>query len=130
MPFDIDSVFGNHALALELRARRAEILAGNIANADTPNYKARDFDFRAALANAGSDTLQMVTTDSADLSATAGASDPALLYRVPFQASLDGNTVDPQVEYAEFARNATQYQASLTFLTNRIKTLLTAINGQ
>jgi flagellar basal-body rod protein FlgB len=129
MPFDIDTAFGNHTQALLLRARRAEVLAGNLANADTPNYKARDLDFRSVLGNAQDGALRLTETNAAHLAAGGTAQDPELLYRVPLQASLDGNTVDTQVEYAEFARNATQYQASLTFLNNRIKTLMTAIRG-
>ena len=129
MPFDIDTAFGIHAQALQLRARRAEVLAGNLANADTPNYKSRDIDFRSALATAQDSALRMTTTSSAHMPAAATSQEPELLYRVPFQASLDGNTVDTQIEYAEFARNAAQYQASLTFLNGRIKTLMTAIRG-
>lgn len=130
MPFDIDTAFGNHAQALLLRARRAEVLAGNLANADTPNYKARDVDFRSVLAGAENNAMALRKTSSAHLPAVETAQTAELKYRVPMQPSLDGNTVDTQIEYAEFGRNAAQYQASLTFLSGRIKTLMTAIRGE
>ena len=135
MSFDInDAALGIHPQALLVGARRAEVLAANIANADTPGYKARDIDFRAALSGAQSQmqpsTTRLVTTDPAHLTAAAGElPDETLLYRTPSQPSIDGNTVDAQVEYSQFSQNALHYQASLTFLSNRIKNLLTAIRG-
>jgi flagellar basal-body rod protein FlgB len=129
MPFDIDTALGNHAQALVLRARRAEVLAGNLANADTPGYQARDVDFARVLAGAAEPPARLRATHAAHLPPAASAASPELLYRMPRQPSIDGNTVDTQVEYAEFARNALQYQASLTFLTARIKGLMTAIRG-
>ena len=134
MPFNIDAALGIHPQALVLRARRAEVLAANLANSDTPNYKARDLDFRAALTGAqaqrGDGTLSLASTDTAHLQADgAGLPGAALLYRMPSQPSIDGNTVDSQVEYSQFAQNAIQYQASLTFLNSRIHTLMSAIRG-
>lgn len=134
MPFNIDTALGIYPQALALRARRAEVLAANLANSDTPNYKARDLDFRAAFGNARADqqlnSIRLATSSAAHLQAV-GASLPGgeLMYRTPGQPSIDGNTVDPQIEYAAFAENALRYQASLTFLGGRIKTLLTAIRG-
>jgi flagellar basal-body rod protein FlgB len=133
MAINLDSALGIYPQALLLRSRRAELLAGNLANADTPHYKARDIDFRAALAaaqDAGTDARALVRTQANHLD-TDGAGLPGgeMMYRIPTQPSLDGNTVDTQVEYAEFAQNAMRYQASLTFLTGRIKTLMTAIRG-
>lgn len=130
MPLSIDSALGNHATALELRARRAELLASNLANMDTPNYKARDFNFRAAMTQAlqGQDVL--ATTDPKHIEPNGAPGTPELLYRIPSQPSLDGNTVDPNMERAAFAENAVQYRATLTFLTDRIRTLMTAIRGQ
>ncbi len=133
MPINIDTAFGVHEAALALRARRAEILAANLANADTPNYKARDIDFNSVLAqvqDAGQDTA-LAATDAAHVGF--GTDNPlrgVLQYRVPLQSAIDGNTVDTQIEQAEFARNALQYEASLTFMSARIKTLLTAIRGE
>lgn len=134
MPFNIDAALGVHPQALVLRARRAEVLAANLANGDTPNYKARDMDFGATLAGAqdqvAGGVLSLAATSAAHLQAD-GAALPgtALLYRVPSQPSIDGNTVDSQVEYSQFAQNAIQYQASLTFLNTRIRTLMSAIRG-
>jgi flagellar basal-body rod protein FlgB len=133
MPFNIDTALGIHPQALAVRARRAEILAANIANADTPNYKARDIDFRAQLSAAQIKPVnaRLVATNAAHLPdvEAAGTVGGGLMYRMPLQPSIDGNTVDSQVEYSQFAQNALQYQSSLTFLSNRIKTLLTAIRG-
>lgn len=133
MPFNIDTALGIHPQALAVRARRAEILAANIANADTPNYKARDIDFRALLGGAQEHqgNARLVATNAAHLAdaETAGNVDGGLMYRMPQQPSIDGNTVDPQTEYAQFAQNALQYQASLTFLSGRIRNLMTAIRG-
>jgi flagellar basal-body rod protein FlgB len=132
----LDTALGLHPQALMLRARRAEVLAGNLANSDTPNYKSRDVDFREVLANAiESDGLavpavRLVATNAAHLAPEGGSSSPELAYRNPLQPSIDGNTVDPQFEYAAFAENAVQYQASLQFLSGRIRTLMTAIRGE
>jgi len=133
MPFNIDTALGIHPQALAVRARRAEILAANIANADTPNYKARDIDFRAQLSAAQTMPVnaRLVATHAAHLpdAEAAGTAGGGLMYRMPMQPSIDGNTVDSQMEYSQFSQNALQYQSSLTFLSHRIKTLLTAIRG-
>lgn len=128
----IDEAFGIHARALQLYARRAEVLAANLANADTPNYKARDIDFRAALGAAVGGQLALKATRASHIGAPAdgGPQRPALLYRLPLQSAADGNTVDTQVEQAQFTQNAVRYQASLTFLNGTIKSLLTAIRGE
>ena len=127
MPISLDRALGIHPQALMLRAQRAQLLAGNIANADTPNYKARDIDFRAALQQ-----LQASGNTSQQNSAAPGQAldNLPLLYRVPNQSSVDGNSVDMQKEQVEFSRNAVRYQASLRFLDGRIKGLLTAIRGE
>jgi flagellar basal-body rod protein FlgB len=146
MTLNLDSYLGVHAQALTLEAQRTELLAANMANADTPNYKARDIDFRAALAAAGGPgnsadpgrsgaTLAISTTNAAHLGAqridgTDATLGGSLKYRVPMAPSLDGNTVDTQLEQAAFAENAVRYQATLTFLNARLKQLMTAITGQ
>lgn len=135
MAFDINSYLGVSPEALKVSARRTEVLAANLANADTPNYKARDIDFRAAMAAAAggtSDSVAMKTTNAAHLGApgTTTDSNQPLLYRVPLAPSLDGNTVDPQLEQASFAQNAVRYQATLTFLNAKFRSLMTAITGQ
>ncbi|NKF21751.1 flagellar basal body rod protein FlgB [Solimonas marina] len=120
----IDSaLFGIQEQALQVQRRRMELIAANIANADTPGYQARDLDFRAVLQDAqasasGGNTLG---TDVRSVDAQ---------YRVPLQPSVDGNTVDTQVEQGQFADAALRYQASLNFLDARIKSLMSALSGQ
>jgi flagellar basal-body rod protein FlgB len=130
----IDNYLGVHARALAVEARRTELLAANIANADTPNYKARDLDFRAALADASSAMpgalgLQ-VTNGSHQAGGSAGLDGVQALYRVPTAPSLDGNTVDEHLEQAAFAENSVRYQATLTLLSGKLRALMTAITGQ
>jgi len=133
MPVDFDAYLGVHAQALKLYAQRTQLLANNLANADTPNYKARDLDFHSVLAGTGAaSTVALLTTSNTHLSSTAPASaaPAALKYRVPLAPSLDGNTVDVQLEQAAFADNSVRYQAALTFLQDKFKSLMTAITGQ
>jgi flagellar basal-body rod protein FlgB len=127
----MDNLFGIHATALKLRANRAGLLAANIANADTPNYKARDIDFKHALKQAGTNSSDMVTTNARHIN-SAGTSKMGaeILYRAPNQPSLDGNTVDLQTERAAFMENSMMYQASLRFLNGKISGLMTAIRGE
>ncbi|MCC7549033.1 MAG: flagellar basal body rod protein FlgB [Burkholderiales bacterium] len=129
----LDGFLARHLHALDVRARRSEVLASNIANADTPNYKARDFDFAAALrgAQAGRGELALMRTSARHLSqphASAAAVD--LQYRVPVQASIDGNTVEMDTELAQFSDNALRMQADITFLSSRVRSMQIAINGQ
>ncbi|MCC6207066.1 MAG: flagellar basal body rod protein FlgB [Gammaproteobacteria bacterium] len=127
----IDDAFGIHAKALETFGRRAEVLAGNMANADTPGYKARDIDFKSVLGGVMKNELPMAKSASGHLAVSdRGQSNGELLYRVPLQPSADGNTVDMQKEQAEFAQNAIRYQTSVSFLDGTIKNLLSAIRGE
>ena len=133
MPINLDAYLGVHADALKVSSQRMELLATNLANADTPNFKARDIDFREALASAASpnSAATLNTTQPNHLSADAGGTGAAnLKYRVPLAPSLDGNTVDVQLEQAAFADNAVRFQATLTFLSARLRSLMTAITGQ
>lgn len=144
--FNLDSYLGIQPDALEVYSQRSEVLAANLANADTPGYQARDIDFRAALAAAGQEqngagsgsaptggALQPETTSPDDL--TAGSpqggvsTEQYLKYRMPLAPSLDGNTVDSQMEESAFAQNNVRYEASLTFLEDRFSDLTTAITG-
>ncbi len=109
-----DPLFGIHATALKLRSQRMEIIASNIANAATPNYKARDLDFAKALS-------------FAEQGEATGA---AVAYRVPVQASLDGNTVEMATEQTQFAENALGYRSSLAFMNGRVATLSRALKGE
>ena len=133
---DLNAYLGIQPQALELQSRRMQVLAENLANADTPNYKARDIDFQSALAAAsgaasGAGTaVQLATTDARDIGAATGADgSPALKYRVPLAPSLDGNTVDAQLEQAAFADNTVRYQATLSFISTSLRNLMTAITG-
>lgn len=109
-----DNLFGIHGAALQLRSQRMAMLAANIANAATPNYKARDIDFSKALS----------------LAEQGQSIDTALSYRVPLQPSLDGNTVEMATEQTAFAENALAYRSSLAFLNGRIGTLARALKGE
>lgn len=132
MPLDLDSHLGLHQQALKLYSQRTEILANNLANADTPGFRARDIDFKAALAAAGGDGTSLRTTQSKHVGTggASGAGPADLKYRVPLAPALDGNTVDVQVEQANFAQNAIRYQATLSFLSSKFRGLMTAITGQ
>ena len=125
-----DNLFGLHTQALDTWQRRSEVLASNLANADTPGYLARDVDFKKAMANASgnSNTLAMSITQPGQINPQAQSAQP-LAYRTPTQPSMDGNTVDTQVEQANFAANGVHYQASLSFITAQIHMLRTAITG-
>ncbi|WP_066797957.1 flagellar basal body rod protein FlgB [Sphingomonas soli] len=112
-----DSLFGVHGAALQVRSQRMGVLASNIANASTPGYKAKDIDFQAALASAGTGSID-------------GAIDNATLYRVPLQPSADGNTVELATEQTAFAENAVAYQTTLAFLNGRINTITRALKGE
>jgi flagellar basal-body rod protein FlgB len=121
-----------HEQFLSLRARRGEVLSSNIANADTPNYKARDYDFADALkrASTGTPSVAMKTTKAGHQSNPAmDAHGSKLVYRVPTQPTLDGNTVETDVEQARFAENTLKYRASLRFIDGYIKTMRIAIKG-
>lgn len=113
-----NALFGIHGAALQVRAQRMGMLASNIANASTPGFKAKDVDFRAALAGA-------VQGGDADR-----AIDSNTLYRRPLQPSLDGNTVELVTEQTAFAENAVAYQTTLAFLNGRISTITRALKGE
>jgi flagellar basal-body rod protein FlgB len=118
---NLDAAFNFQETALRLRAQRQELLASNIANSDTPNYKARDIDFASALKNAMANNNNQSTTASAQPS--------EILYRGLVQGSVDGNTVDTDVERNQFTDNAIRYEASLNFLSGDIKNLLSVIQN-
>lgn len=113
-----DPLFGISGDALRLRSQRMALLASNIANAATPNYKARDIDFDKAMAA----TQQGQSTEA--------ATDQAVGYRVPLQTSLDGNTVELSTEQTLFAENALHYRTTLSFLQGRVSTVMTALRGE
>ncbi|MFZ2853556.1 MAG: flagellar basal body rod protein FlgB [Rhodocyclaceae bacterium] len=116
--------------ALSLRANRQEVLAANIANADTPNYKARDFDFSVALKDAvagrSSGNLPLANTAAQHLQGGINSGPARMMYRKEQQSSVDGNTVEMDVERAQFSENALRYEASVTFISHEIKLLMSA----
>ncbi|NRA21775.1 MAG: flagellar basal body rod protein FlgB [Oceanospirillaceae bacterium] len=130
MAISFDTALGIHQQAIQVRADRAEVLANNIANADTPNYLSRDLDFKAILNGEVDKELKLMTTNSSH-SANVIHPDFAaeLMYRVPTQPSVDGNTVDVQEEMAAFGQNTLAYQASFEFLNGKFKGLKLAIKG-
>ncbi len=133
MALSFAAAMGIHDKALALHSQRAELLANNMVNADTPGYKARDIDFRRVLQqrlDAGSE-VALRATHAGHLTAQGGAGGSAeLLYRTPTQPAIDGNTVDLQIEQAEFAKNALRFQTSFTFLNSKINGLSRAIRGE
>ena len=130
MRFTFEKALGVHEPALNLQSRRTQMLAANLANADTPQYKARDLDFQAALrAATGEDNGPLVLTNARHLQPEgAGTSDP--LYRTPSMPSIDGNTVEEHIEMAEFTDNSMRYLTSLRVIGGRFQTLSSAIKGQ
>lgn len=133
MPISFARAFSVHDDALLLRGRRASILASNIANADTPNYKARDIDFSAMLGAAKErqvGKVMLASTHRKHIALPADAIQGDLKYRNPLHASLDGNSVDAHVEQAKFSENALLYQTSFTFLNGRIQGLVKALKGE
>ena len=109
-----EGLFGIHATALKLRGQRMNVLASNIANAATPNYKARDIDFASAL----------------QLAERGQSAEGAMRFRIPIQPSLDGNTVELATEQTAFAENALAYRSSLSFLQGRIGSISRALKGE
>lgn len=122
MSIDFKGALGVHADALQMRAERTRVLASNLANENTPGYKARDMDFAASMEQA-----QAQQDGHGELSV---GDDPHALYRVPYHPSGDGNTVEIGVEQAAFSQNASDFQTSLTFINMKLKGLAKAIAGQ
>lgn|SRR6187431_499591 len=121
MSIRIEDAIGIHSRALDLRVQRSEILAANLANEDTPGFQARDFDFSGEMQR-----LESTVTGGA-FGPTQG---PELQYRIPTQASLDGNTVELSMEQAEFSKNSMDFQTSLTFINSEFRGLKQAIEGR
>lgn len=129
----LDDALRFHQTALGLRSQRQSVIASNIANADTPNYKARDMDFSSALRAAMGGNVSpigMSTTSRGHMPMMAPATAPALQYRQESQSSVDGNTVDMDTERSAMAENSFQYEASLSFVTSFLKSMQTAVMGQ
>ena len=129
MAINFDKALGIHPQALAMREKRSEVLAANLANADTPGYKARDLDFKSLLKQNLPEAVPMERTQAGHF-APQRLLESHLMYRNPNQVSLDGNTVEANVEQAEYAENAVQYQASLQFISNNFTGLMMALRGQ
>ena len=125
----LDQYMKPQAEAISLRQKRLEILSSNIANAGTPNFKARDIDFAAEYKNAVG-TGELATTNVQHVSMLQTSPAGSARYRVPVSPSLDGNTVELHVEQLQFAQNTTSYEADLQFLSERIKNLRSALRGE
>ncbi len=136
MPISFDNALGPHPAALALRAQRMNVIANNIAHADTPGYQARDLDFRAALSarlerkEGQPGAMRAWQTRSRHLPAPGAQHEPALKYRQPWMPSPDSNTVDVQIEQAALAENNIQWQAAYRFLNGKLTGLRTAIRGE
>jgi len=130
MAINFDKALGIHPQALALREKRSEVLAANLANADTPTYKARDLDFTSVLKKTMPPNVDMARTQAGHLPSERLLLGANLMYRNPYQTSLDGNTVESQIEQAKYSENAVQYEASLQFVSNKFSGLMTALRGQ
>ncbi len=133
MQFNFEKYLGLHEPALHLQSRRAQLLAANVANADTPKFKARDIDFRQVMEQAEQypkGTGPLRRTSVQHIQPPQFANGFEVLYRHPRQPSIDGNTVEPETEHTAFMENTMRYMASLRFLSGKFNTLTTAIKGQ
>ena len=134
MSSKVDDYLRFHEAALSIRGQRQQMIASNIANADTPNYKARDIDFSAAMnnvlqRNAGQTPSELAKTALQHLDTQGAVGGSPQLYRTTVQGNIDGNTVDMDVERNQFTDNALRYEASLTILNMQIRNMLSAIQG-
>ncbi len=130
MTISFANALGIHPSAMEFRAKRAEVIANNLVNADTPGYQARDMRFSDAMKSVASPSVTLRTTRNGHIGGKLASPSSDLLYRTPLQPSLDGNTVDPEIEETNYMRNALEFQASFTFLNGKFKGLSSAIRGQ
>ena len=132
MAINFSNALGMHEQALMLRSQRTSLLANNIANANTPGFKARDMDFASVLAQTSDqqNSVSVTRTNHRHMQGMSAAASTELMYRVPSQPSLDGNTVDEQIENAAFARNALEHQASFQFLNSKFTGLSKALKGE
>jgi flagellar basal-body rod protein FlgB len=138
MQFNLDKMLGLNQAAVKIHSRRSEVLAGNLANVDTPGFKARDIDFKTALqrvkGNMNTATLKTTNPRHLGISGNSTGHIDDLLgemkYRVPSQPSLDGNTVDSLAEKSAFMENALLYQTNLKFLNGKIKNIKRSLKGE
>ena len=124
----IDNYIGFSGLALQVRSDRMQVLSENIANADTPNYKARDIKFSKVMEDVGYSSLK--TTAALHMPIAEGSQINGMVYRIPLNNSFDGNTVEMNIEQAQFGQAAGDYQATLNILEQRINTFKRAFKGE
>ena len=125
----INQALGVHEQALKVKSRRLEVLAQNIANADTPHYKARDIDFKAVMSETQHQSTAMKVTSSGHFAMGQGLDSDGMRFRTPFNTSFDGNTVEMSVEQAQYGKAAADYQATLHFLESRVSGIRKALKG-
>lgn len=130
MTINFKNALSIHPQALSLREKRSEVIASNLANEDTPNYKARDMDFNSILKQSQSRSVDLNHTQEGHIHSERQLLGANLMFRNPYQASLDGNTVESNIEQAKYSENAVQYEASLGFVSSDFSGLITAIKGQ
>ena len=132
MAISIDNTFGMHEKAMHLQSRRAQLLSQNLANSDTPGYKAKDIDFKSALKSMekGNFEKPLRATQSGHIQPKGYFMGAEAMYRNPTQSSLDGNTVEPHVEMGEFTENSMRYLMTLRIMSGKINGMLSAIRGE
>lgn len=128
---NFDRLFGIHEQALQVQNQRTRLLAENLANSDTPGYKARDLDFREVLRNVDNNSSEdLRTTSPLHIQSGSTFMGQQVQYRLPQQPSIDGNTVESHTEMAAFTDNAMRYMATLRFINGKISTIMSAIRGE
>lgn len=132
MAISLNNMFGIHESAMNLQSRRAQMLAQNLANSDTPGYKAKDIDFESAMKSVSKGTAgaPLKTTSAKHIQPTGFFMGVEEMYREPTQPSLDGNTVEPHVEMAEFTDNSMRYLMTLRIMSGRVKGMMSALRGE
>lgn len=126
----MDKLFGLSEQGLKLTEDRAVMITNNLANSSTPNYKAKDIDFTKIMQDVNRHSSQLDKTSTRHLSGLNTVDGVQTMYRIPMQASMDGNTVDPEIERKNFLQNSIRYQVSLTFIQNRTEEIMKAIKGE
>lgn len=126
----INTIFGIHQHTLSLREKRTELLSSNLVNADTPGYKAKDIDFASMVKQMQEEDGRMTTTNSKHIGHFNTINEFDIKYRIPLQPSLDGNTVETNVENAQFADNAMRYMATVRFIDGKVKGIIAALRGE
>ena len=133
MAAGFNNLLGIHEQALNIQASRTQLIGANLANADTPGYKARDLDFKAAMQGAEHElqpTGPLKMTRVAHIQPDGYVSGQEIMYRLPTQASLDGNSVETHVEMAQFTENSIRYLTSLRIINGRLNKLMSAFRGE